>query len=157
MFNAGNVIMIEIRQGQLRDAELIIDFQIRLAKETEGLRLNRETVRKGVLAVLRDKSKGEYHIAQEKNEVLGMLLTVPEWSDWRNGTVLWIHSLYVRPEYRRKGVFKRLYQHLKTKVEQSPDLVGLRLYADKHNSAARRVYEKLEMNKDHYLLYEWLK
>ncbi len=84
-------------------------------------------------------------------------MTIPEWSDWRNGTILWIHSLYVVPEVRRKGVFTKLYQYLKQRVEGSDELMGLRLYVDKNNTGAQKVYENLGMNKDHYVMYEWLK
>jgi ribosomal protein S18 acetylase RimI-like enzyme len=96
-------------------------------------------------------------VAEEKDEILGVLLAIPEWSDWRNGTVLWIHSLYVIPEARRHGVFKKMYLNLKTQVEQSLELVGLRLYVDRQNKSAQKIYDKLGMNKEHYELYEWLK
>ena len=33
---------------------------------------------------------------------------------------------------------------------------GLRLYVDKRNQAAARVYEKLGMTREHYDLFEWL-
>jgi GNAT superfamily N-acetyltransferase len=141
----------------MNDAELIIDFQIRLAKETEGMRLNKETVSKGVRAVLRDKAKGEYFMAEKNGEVVGMMLTIPEWSDWRNGTAIWIHSLYVRPEWRGRGAFKKMYLYLKKKVGLSAGLVGLRLYVERKNKTAHKVYKRLGMNSDHYLMYEWLK
>jgi len=102
-------------------------------------------------------SRGTYWVAEENGELLGMLLAIPEWSDWRNGTVLWIHSLYVVGRARRRGVFKKLYLNLKRQVERSPELVGLRLYVDKTNKPAQKVYERLGMNKHHYELYEWLK
>jgi ribosomal protein S18 acetylase RimI-like enzyme len=149
--------MIEIRPAQPDDAQLIVDFQLKMADETEGLKLNRETVSKGVLAVLQDKTKGQYYIAEQTGCTLGMLLTIPEWSDWRNGTVVWIHSLYIRPEHRRKGAYKKMYQYLKTKMQNSPDIVGLRLYVDSSNTTARRVYEQLGMHTGHYLLYEYMK
>ena len=97
--------MIEIRRGRREDAPYIIDFQIRMAKEAEDLTLDRPTVEKGVQAVFDDPHKGAYWIAELDGEVAGCLLTVPEWSDWRNGTVLWIHSVYVIPSARRRGVF----------------------------------------------------
>ncbi len=96
-------------------------------------------------------------MAEEKGKVVGVLLAIPEWSDWRNGTVLWIHSLYIIPQARRQGVFKKLYLNLKKQVEQAPELMGLRLYVDKRNKSAQEVYEKLGMSKEHYDLYEWLK
>lgn len=149
--------MIEIRQGKLSDLERIVELQLQMAQETEGLTLDRDVVSKGVRGVFQEPARGTYWVAEEKSELLGMLLAIPEWSDWRNGTVLWIHSLYVIGPARRRGVFKKLYLNLKRQVEQSPELMGLRLYVDKTNKPAQKVYERLGMNKHHYELYEWLK
>lgn len=149
--------MVEIRQGRQEDLESIVAFQILMARETEGLELDRETVERGVQAVLDDPAKGAYWIAEAADRAVGGLLTVPEWSDWRNGTVLWIHSLYVVPEMRGQGVFTQLYQNLKRRVEASPELKGLRLYVDQTNERARRIYGRLGMDGEHYRLYEWMK
>lgn len=149
---------IKIRPGLLFDIQTIAEFQVKMAFETEnGLKLDPPTVSSGVSAVMDDPSKGKYWLAEVGGNVAGCLLTVPEWSDWRNGTVLWIHSVYVHPDYRQHGVYKALYQHLKTMVEESPDLRGLRLYVDKTNQKAQKVYEALGMSGEHYHLYEWMK
>ena len=149
--------MIEIRKGKLSDSENIVELQLRMAQETEGLQLDRNVVSKGVRGVFEEPARGTYWIAEEKGKVMGVLLAIPEWSDWRNATVLWIHSLYVIPEARGQGVFKKLYLNLEKQVKQSPELAGLRLYVDKQNKSAQKVYEKLGMDKHHYELYEWLK
>ena len=149
--------MITVRRGQPKDLEHIVAFQIQMALETEGLMLDRDTVTQGAQAVFEDPSKGEYWIAEEDGQIVGALLTIPEWSDWRNGTVLWIHSVYVVPEFRQQGVFRRLYGTLKKRVETSSDLCGLRLYVDKRNHRAQKVYEAMGMDGSHYRLYEWLK
>ena len=148
--------MITIRQGQPGDLETIVRFQLRMARETEGLALDRETVRCGVRAVFEDASKGAYWVAQRDGEIVGALLAIPEWSDWRNATVLWIHSLYVIPEARGHGVFRKLYLALKELVQGRPDLKGLRLYVDNRNTQAQKVYEALGMDGEHYRVYEWL-
>ncbi len=149
---------IKIRPGLLFDVETIADFQVKMAFETEnGLKLDPPTVTKGVSAVIDDPGKGKYWLAEVNGDVVGCLLTVPEWSDWRNGTVLWIHSVYVKPEFRKHGVFKALYSHLKDMVQGTNDLRGLRLYVDKTNDRAQKVYEALGMNQDHYSLFEWMK
>jgi GNAT superfamily N-acetyltransferase len=135
----------------------ISDFQVQMAWETEKLKLDPPTVLKGVSAVFDDPAKGKYWIAESEGRVVGCLLTIPEWSDWRNGTVLWIHSVYVQPDFRKFGVFKALYSHLKHLVESSSDLRGLRLYVDKTNLNAQKVYEALGMSGEHYHLFEWLK
>jgi GNAT superfamily N-acetyltransferase len=128
-----------------------------MAEETEGFKLDREVVIEGVRGVFEEPSRGTYWVAEQDGEISGVCLAIPEWSDWRNGTVLWIHSLYVVPEARGRGIFKKLYEHLKEQVEESEELVGLRLYVDKKNRLAQEVYERLGMSKDHYELYEWLK
>jgi ribosomal protein S18 acetylase RimI-like enzyme len=151
-------VNIKIRPGLLFDIEVIADFQVKMAFETEnGLKLDPSIVSKGVAAVIDDPSKGKYWLAEIQGEVVGCLLTVPEWSDWRNGTVLWIHSVFVKPEFRKIGVFRALYYHLKEMVKASPDLRGLRLYVDKSNLQAQKVYEALGMNQDHYHLFEWMR
>jgi GNAT superfamily N-acetyltransferase len=149
--------MITIRAGQVKDIEAIVETQVKMAYETEGLALERDTVIKGVQAIFGNPNKGQYYVAEEDGRLVGVLLTIPEWSEWRNGCVLWIHSLYVLKEFRRKGIFKKLYQFLREKVENSSELAGLRLYVDKTNVNAQKVYEKLGMNRDHYLMYEWFK
>lgn len=146
-----------IRQATDTDAPAIVEFQLAMAWETETLRLDEPTVVKGVAAVFADSSKGTYYVAETDGKVVGSLLTTFEWSDWRNGTVLWIQSVYVRPEYRKRSIFSKLYKHIQKMVVDNPNLRGIRLYADKTNIAAHGVYEHLGMTAEHYQLYEWMK
>ncbi|HEY7215642.1 MAG TPA: GNAT family N-acetyltransferase [Thermoanaerobaculia bacterium] len=148
---------LEIRAAQREDAPAIADFQLRMARETEDLELDRETVTRGVEAVFADPAKGTYWIAERAGRIAGCLLTTYEWSDWRNGTVLWIQSLYVLPEERGRGVYRALYEHLRREVEMNPGLKGIRLYVDRRNATAQRVYERLGMTREHYDLFEWMK
>jgi GNAT superfamily N-acetyltransferase len=148
---------IDIRSGRREDIEQIAEFQVRMAQETEGMHLGLETVTCGVSAVFDDPSRGQYWVAETESGPVGVLLTVPEWSDWRNGTVLWIHSLYVLPEWRGKGVFRALYDQLRNKVLASNSLKGLRLYVDRRNGHAQAVYGQLGMTAEHYQLFEWMK
>ena len=146
-----------VRRARPTDAPAIVDFQMRMAWETEGIRLDPPTVGRGVRAVFKDPAKGEYWVAELDGRPAGCTLVIREWSDWRNGAVLWIHSLYVVPDARRRGVFGALYRRLKRRVERSPRLKGLRLFVDKKNRRAQRAYEAMGMTRDHYHLYEWLK
>ncbi|HUT37169.1 MAG TPA: GNAT family N-acetyltransferase [Planctomycetota bacterium] len=146
-----------VRRARREDASTLVEFQLRLARESEGLELDRATVARGVEAVFADAAKGCYWVAEEAGRVVGSLLTIPEWSDWRNATVLWLHSVYIVPEARRRGIFRRLYLTLKAMVESSAEFAGLRLCVDRRNRAAQQVYEALGMSREHYHLYEWLK
>lgn len=149
--------MFNVRPATSSEAPLIVDFQLHMAEESEGMQLNRDTLSAGVAAVLSGQAQASYLIAEDGSDVVGMLMTVPEWSDWRNGTVVWIHSVYVKPEARRRGVFRSMYDHLHTMVRESDELVGLRLYVDTTNERAQKVYEEMGMTREHYHMYEWLK
>lgn len=137
--------------------QFIVDSQIQMAKETEDYDLSRESVTDGVLAVIQDSLKGHYYVTLDGDRPVACLLTVPEWSDWRNKTVLWIHSVYVVKDYRKKGIYKNMYTHLQGMVSETEDYAGLRLYVDKRNLNAIDVYHKLGMESHHYALCEWLK
>ena len=149
--------MVKVRPARPQDAELIVESQVLMAYETERLRLDRQAVSQGVRAVFDDPVKGRYWLAERDGRIVGVTMTTPEWSEWKNGTVLWIQSVYIWPEFRGQGAFKAIYTTLKRQVLDDDTLVGLRLYVDKRNTSAQRVYERLGMDKDHYVTYEWMK
>jgi len=149
--------MITIRPATLDDAIAIIDFQLNMAMETENLTLDYQTVTRGVHAVFEDSTKGSYYVAVDDRKVVGSLMTTYEWSDWRCGTVIWIQSVYISPLYRGQGVYKKLYEYIRQLVTPESGYRGIRLYVDKTNLPAQRVYEKLGMNGEHYQVYEWMK
>jgi predicted GNAT family acetyltransferase len=84
-------------------------------------------------------------------------MVTSEWSDWRNGTVWWIQSVFVEPELRGQGVYRLLYENVRRLVNESDAIRGVRLYVDIRNKAAQEVYARLGMNGDHYKLFEWMK
>ena len=146
-----------IRKANETDSTSVVEFQLAMAWETEQLQLDEPTVVKGVAAVFSDPAKGTYYVAELNGKVVGSLLTTFEWSDWRNGTVLWIQSVYVQPEFRKRSIFSHLYKHVQELVASNPDLRGIRLYADKTNTSAHNVYEHLGMTAEHYQMFEWMK
>ncbi|MBN1820258.1 MAG: GNAT family N-acetyltransferase [Prolixibacteraceae bacterium] len=146
-----------IRKAVYDDWAVIAEFQVAMALETENLHLDRSTVEKGVKAVFKNPSKGIYFVGEKDNKVVGSLMITFEWSDWRNGNVWWIQSVYVVPEARREGIFKKLYLHVKEIVISDPGLRGLRLYAEKSNYIAHHTYHSLGMDSSHYDMFEWMK
>jgi GNAT superfamily N-acetyltransferase len=149
--------VIQIRTATFLDHVTIVDFQLRMARETESIELDPPTVHLGVAAVFSDPKKGRYFVADCDGTLAGCLLTVPEWSDWRNGTVLWIHSVYVHPDFRRRGVYSAMYSHLRETVSRDDHLRGLRLYVHKDNAIAQKTYSMLGMDGEHYRMFEWMK
>jgi GNAT superfamily N-acetyltransferase len=148
--------MILVRKAVPSDAPSIIDFQLSMAWETENMKLVHEIVTKGVDAVFNDLSKGQYYVAEDDGKVVASLLITYEWSDWRNCNVWWFQSVYVIPEFRRKGVFRKMYSYIRElAVQQS--IAGLRLYVETKNSKAQKTYEALGMSSEHYAFYEWMR
>jgi GNAT superfamily N-acetyltransferase len=145
---------MNIRQATLSDAPVVADFNLRLAEETEALRLDPETVRAGVTAVLSDAAKGIYFVAEREGTVVGQLMITYEWSDWRNGNLWWLQSVYVKPEFRGRGVFRALFAHLQHLARGRADVAGLRLYMHAENTRARRTYEQLGMRHSDYEVFE---
>ena len=126
-------IDLTIRQADLSDATVIAEFNLRLAEETEDLHLDPGCVAKGVAAILADPSKGLYFVAQVEREVVGQVMITYEWSDWRNGNLWWLQSVYVRKDFRRKGVFRALFKYLRELATKHGDVCGIRLYMHSEN------------------------
>ena len=144
-----------IREASVDDLEILVDFQIKMAKETEDMILEKDIITQGILSGLKDKNKAEYFVAEYQNEIIGSLMITKEWSDWRNMWVLWIQSVYVAETHRQKGVYKALYTHIINMMDKK-GYGGVRLYVDKTNTKAQQVYSKLGMNGEHYQLFEFM-
>ena len=145
---------IDVREACLGDWPVIADFNCRLAAESEGKQLNPETTRRGVQALLADPRKGRYFVATCAGAIVGQLMHTWEWSDWRNGEIWWLQSVYVMPEHRGRGVFRQLFERLAGEAKGRPDVVGLRLYVEQHNAAAQATYQRLGMQPGGYVVFE---
>jgi GNAT superfamily N-acetyltransferase len=148
---------LSIRKFIEKDIDTLVHFQQMLATESEGVTLNADIVRKGMYSMLQDSTKGVYYVAETDSQIVGCHMITYEWSDWRNGWTYWLQSVYVRQDYRKHGVFKKMYENLKTLVLNNEGIAGIRLYVDKTNERAQKVYASMGMNGDHYTVYEWMK
>ena len=148
--------MISIRKARHEDAKVIIDFQQKMAWETEQMTLVQEIITKGVNAVFNNPARGQYWVAEKNDVVVASLLITYEWSDWRNSNVWWFQSVYVLSDYRRTGIFRSMYRHIKNEADKQ-GIAGLRLYVETNNLRAQKTYEALGMHSEHYTMYEWLK
>lgn len=145
---------MNIQIAQKKDAAALVEFNQAMALETEGKRLDSQILKSGVDAVFDDEEKGFYVVAEEDGEIIGGLMITYEWSDWRAGWFWWIQSVYVLPNRRGRGVYASLYQFVKEKALEAKNVCGFRLYVEQENAHAQKVYEKLGMEKSHYVMYE---
>jgi len=145
---------MKIRRARLADAATIADYNARMAWETERRRLELKRVTRGARALIQDKAKGFYFVAEVDGKIAGQLLITFEWSDWRNGNFWWIQSVYVAPEFRERGVFRALYAHVHKLAKSRRDVCGLRLYVEHENGRAQKAYARLGMKEAHYRIFE---
>jgi ribosomal protein S18 acetylase RimI-like enzyme len=138
------------------DADIVAQFNVELARETENLVLEPARVQAGVQALLQDPAKGTYFVAEAGGAVVGQLLITHEWSDWRNGDLWWLQSVYVRPDARRRGVFQALFDHVLDSAQRHGNVAGLRLYVEQHNHPALKTYQRLGLQVTHYQVMERL-
>ncbi len=148
------ILTMEYRYAGSDDAEAIAEFQCAMALETEGKFLDRETVLKGVGAVFEVPERGFYAVAVSDKTVIGSLLITYEWSDWRNKTFWWIQSVYVEPDYRRRGVFSRLFRFVEEQALEKGNVCFIRLYVEQANEAAKKAYNSLGLKYAGYSVLE---
>jgi ribosomal protein S18 acetylase RimI-like enzyme len=150
-------LQVQIRRAQAADADVIAGFNIAMARETEGKRLLPHVVGSGVRRLLAEPALGFYLIAQGPDgEVVASLMVTTEWSDWRNGRFWWLQSVYVRPGWRRRGVFRAMYSYVTAAAALEPDVCGFRLYVERDNRNAQATYRSLGMRETDYLMLEQL-
>ena len=146
--------VMEIRIARQKDIPALVNFNQAMALETEHKTLDAAVLSAGVAAVFTDEDKGFYVVTENAGAIVAGLLVTREWSDWRNGWFWWIQSVYVLPDHRGLGLYGEMYEFVKTMASQVRDVRGFRLYVEKENQRAQRVYEKLGMEKTYYLMYE---
>ncbi len=145
---------MQIRLANQNDAKNLVAFNQAMALETEGKTLVDEKISNGVNAVFLDDKKGFYVVAEDVDgEIIGGLMITFEWSDWRNSWFWWIQSVYILPKGRGRKVYTKLYDFVKSEAEKQ-NVCGIRLYVERDNVNAQKVYQHLGMNESHYLMYE---
>ncbi|MBL8815828.1 MAG: GNAT family N-acetyltransferase [Planctomyces sp.] len=147
-----------VRRAESADAEILTEFNCRLALETENKALNRETVLSGVRRGLSVGDEVQYWVAEHEEpdgwKIVGQLMLTREWSDWRNGWMVWLQSVYVHENYRRSGVFRTLFERVAQHVRSQAENVAFRLYVEHENEHAISTYTRLGFGNAGYLVME---
>jgi GNAT superfamily N-acetyltransferase len=142
-----------IRTATLEDLDRIVLFNQAMARETEGRELERRVLSRGVERLLRQPERGRYFVAERDGEIVGQLMITTEWSDWRNGEIWWIQSVYVSKLHRRSGIYRQLHDYTRD-LAHTDRAIGLRLYVERDNHPAQATYRALGMHESSYRVYE---
>lgn len=154
MRNEPKLAPVHVRDARPEDAEVIADFNTRMAEETEHRRLDPATILAGVREGLNRPSMCRFFVAELDGRIVGQAMVTYEWSDWRCGVFWWIQSVYVHPDARKCGVFRAIYAHLSAMAHEDPSVCGLRLYVEKDNHRAMATYERLGMKTSGHVVFE---
>jgi len=147
-------VQIQVRPARLNDRDLMADWAVAMALESELKHLPLDVVTRGIQAGLADPARANYFVAEIAGEPAGTVMVTPEWSDWRDGGWWWIQSVYVAPAHRRKGVFRALFDHVQQLASETGGVRGLRLYVERDNVGAQRTYEFVGMKDAGYRMFE---
>jgi GNAT superfamily N-acetyltransferase len=148
-------VSYQIRRARVDDIPTIVDFNAAMARETEDKLLDPAVLTAGVTRLLHQPDYGFYLVAEdEAGATVGCLLITYEWSDWRNGLFWWVQSVYVAAPHRGRGVYRALYERVKTAAREQGGVCGFRLYVEEENAVAQATYRRMGMEKTHYLLFE---
>ncbi len=147
-----------IRPATVDDVETLVDFNAAMALETEQRRLDLDRLRAGARELLTHPQYGFYIVAESPGEgtrtAVGQLMITFEWSDWRNGVFWWVQSVYVAPEWRRRGAYRAMHEHIAAQAKSDPHVCGLRLYVEHQNHNAQTVYRRVGLIPAVYTVYE---
>jgi ribosomal protein S18 acetylase RimI-like enzyme len=143
-----------IRRAVYDDVPVLVKFNCAIARETEGRELNNDVVTRGVQRGLQRADEVVYYVAESSNGVIGCLMLTREWSDWRDGWIVWVQSVYVESQFRGQGVFRGILAFAMEDIRQNPDVVGIRLYVEENNARAQSVYLRTGFADAHYKVLE---
>jgi ribosomal protein S18 acetylase RimI-like enzyme len=144
---------INIRAARKCDLAILVKNNQALAEETEALLLDKDILREGIEQAL-TREECHYFVAVISEKVVGQTMITYEWSDWRNGIIWWIQSVYILPAQRKQGIFRALFKHIENLANVNPQVKALRLYVMQHNNAGRNTYQSLGMNDSGYIVFE---
>ena len=144
---------IFIREACESDLLTLIEHNQALAEESENLFLDKNILRLGIQQAM-ELQNCHYFVAEVNGNVVGQTMITSEWSDWRNGEMWWIQSVYVNPAFRQKGVFTHIFKYIETLARRKPEVKALRLYVIHGNQVGISAYKMLGMKNSGYIVYE---
>jgi len=147
-------VPIHVREAVREDIPVIADYNQALARETESLKLDPKVLRSGVERAFDHQHLCWYFIAEVDGKAVGQTLITYEWSDWRDGVIWWMQSVYVHPDYRKRGVFQSIYKHIESLAQKDSQARAIRLYVKEGNHHGMNAYRRAGMADSGYVVYE---
>ena len=135
---------ITVRKALLTDLPNIVSLYLENSNR-HWADFNKQMLASGLRTLISSPSKGFQMVAEVEYDIIGMLRISPEWSPLRDSSFWWIENVYVKPNWRRKGVYRKMYKYVYDSAKGNPKICGIRLYTDQNNTAARKTYVETGM------------
>ena len=141
---------LKTRIANPADVPAIVDMNAEMAREMEGKALDLARLERGVAAVVGepDARLGFYVVAEAEGSAVGVMHVVYEWSPWRDATFWWLANVFVRRDWRRRGVYTAMHGFVQNRAAADPGVCGIRLFTTAENDAARRAYDSVGMTSE---------
>lgn len=145
---------IHVRDAGVHDIDRIVEWNLRLAEESEDKSLDRMVLAEGVRRGMQRPELCRYFVAELDGTPVGTTMLTYELTDWRCGLIWWLQSVYVEVGARQRGVFRAIYAYIESLAREEPEVRGLRLYVRFDNERARKTYEAMGMSPSGYEVFE---
>ena len=141
---------LQIRLATTADIDAIVEMNAEMAREMEGKTLDLARLEKGVAAVVGapEARLGFYVVAEVSGEAVAVMHVVYEWSPWRNATFWWLANVFVRRDWRRRGVYTAMHGFVESRAANEAGVCGIRLFTTAENDTAQRAYDSVGMTSE---------
>jgi ribosomal protein S18 acetylase RimI-like enzyme len=131
-----------VTMSSLDHRDLVIEMMAALYNEDPGLHRPRfDHFSLTIEHLLANPGHGRIILLTEDSNICGYGLLVPFWSNEFGGTVLVVDEIYVRPDFRNRGIGRAFFAWL---LQDRPyNAVALGLEVSPNNHAALRLYTSL--------------
>jgi len=147
-----NVVYREFKSA---DGDTVAELIKSLYREDpEGKPMTDEKIRKTIDELTRHPDKGTILVLDLDGEIIGYAILLNIWSNEFGGNIVNIDELYVKEEFRRKGIATNFIKHLAT--SKFGNAVALSIETTPGNKKARALYEKIgfKQNKNDLLILD---
>lgn len=129
----------------------LIDMIRSLYRESGADDMHDEKIVKTIGFLVKNPSHGKIVMISEGSQTIGYSILINFWSNEFGGLILIIDELFVRKEFRNKGVGSAFITHLCKEIKH--DYVGLELEVYPYNDKALQLYTRLGFKKtpNHFL------
>ncbi|CAI2382017.1 unnamed protein product [Moneuplotes crassus] len=153
---------IDIIFGRPEHSEILATFNAKMALETENITLDVKLTTEAIHRLLSDQPDsdserpyGFYLVAVTDDQTpVGCMMLTYEVNPTVGGLIYMIQSVFVEKDFRKMGIFRKIFQKAQQIAHEDPQCKGLRLYVELENKVAQKVYQNMGMSEVEYKFME---